>query len=291
MISYAQNYEDVLLNRIFKDINAGFYVDLGAGHPTFESVTKHFYDQGWRGINIEPRKNAFQMLQGERAADLNLNCCISNKAGTALFYEVGVFEDHHDTGGSSSLNQELAQEMEKAGVEVSVYEIEIMTLQELLSQYADRGIDFMKIDVEGHEMEVIQGNDWSKFRPKVLVIEALSPGRHEKYFEKWEQLLLDANYLFALFDGLNRYYVASEQSHLLEKFGSPVNVLDSYVPWQTWKTIGKQQALITAQALELQRFFASRSWRITAPLRAVMRVARSVKGFAVSYFTKRKIQV
>lgn len=72
MISYSQNFEDVILNRFFKNTNIGFYVDVGAHDPIIDSVTKHFYDKGWSGINIEPVNLAFKKLQAERKRDINL---------------------------------------------------------------------------------------------------------------------------------------------------------------------------------------------------------------------------
>ena len=73
MISYAQNFEDVILWRVFKDIISGFYIDVGAYHPRIDSVTKWFYDQGWNGINIEPSKEYLDRFYDERPRDLNLN--------------------------------------------------------------------------------------------------------------------------------------------------------------------------------------------------------------------------
>lgn len=77
-ISYAQNFEDVLINRVFKHKAKGFYIDVGALHPTIDSVTKAFYDIGWSGINIEPIKEYYELVQEERPRDINLNIALSN---------------------------------------------------------------------------------------------------------------------------------------------------------------------------------------------------------------------
>jgi hypothetical protein len=74
MISYAQNFEDVLLGRVFHNRTDGFYVDVGAGDPVELSVTKWFYDLGWSGINIEPNPTFHRKLVAERLRDVNLNC-------------------------------------------------------------------------------------------------------------------------------------------------------------------------------------------------------------------------
>src|SRR4051812_32202488 len=86
LISYAQNFEDVLLRRVFADREDGFYVDIGAFDPVIGSVTKIFYDRGWSGINIEPG-SAFERLKSERARDINLNIAILDEAGTLSFIE------------------------------------------------------------------------------------------------------------------------------------------------------------------------------------------------------------
>src|SRR5262249_24565486 len=87
MLSYAQNAEDVVLSRVFRDRTDRLYVDVGAFAPDKGSVTKHFYDLGWRGINVEPADEAFQQLCRERPRDVNLHVGISDHAGYATFYE------------------------------------------------------------------------------------------------------------------------------------------------------------------------------------------------------------
>ena len=88
MISYAQNREDVLLERVFADVENGFYIDVGAADPVLQSVTKHFYDRGWRGINVEPLPACFHRLQVTRPRDINLNMGLSACRGEMTFYEL-----------------------------------------------------------------------------------------------------------------------------------------------------------------------------------------------------------
>ena len=90
MISYAQNFEDVMLNRVFSDIKNGFYIDVGANDPVIDSVTKHFYDNGWTGINIEPVSEHFQALLAQRPKDINLQLAISLEEGELEFWESEV---------------------------------------------------------------------------------------------------------------------------------------------------------------------------------------------------------
>jgi hypothetical protein len=87
-ISYSQNCEDVLLHRALRSISKGHYVDVGAGDPKINSVTKAFYDAGWTGINVEPLPFRFQRLVAERPRDVNLGIVVSDTNGTVPFFVV-----------------------------------------------------------------------------------------------------------------------------------------------------------------------------------------------------------
>lgn len=226
MISYAQNREDVLLQRVFRDREHGFYVDVGAFDPCVGSVTKHFYDKGWRGINIEPGL-VFERLRAERPGDSNLNVAVSEQSGQVTFYE------HPADPGTSTLTADLDATLAHCRAERFARSVEAVTLRDVLERFQPGEIDFLKIDVEGHERQVLLGNDWVRFRPRVLVIEATLPYSNTPCHERWEQVVLQAGYLFAHFDGLNRYYVRQEDATLLERFAVPVNVLDHHVPEET----------------------------------------------------------
>jgi FkbM family methyltransferase len=226
MISYAQNREDVLLQRIFKEREQGFYVDVGAFDPTVGSVTKHFYDKGWRGINLEPGL-VFERLRAERPGDVNLNVAVSDRSGLVTYYE------HPADPGTSTLAPDLDPALAHCREGRAARCVEAITLREVFERFQPTEIDFLKIDVEGHERQVLLGNDWARFRPRVLVIEATLPYSNTPCHERWEDVVLQAGYRFAHFDGLNRYYVRREDAALLERFTAPVNVLDQYVPEET----------------------------------------------------------
>ena len=87
MISYAQNFEDVMLARALESVERGFYIDIGAWHPDRHSVTRHFYELGWNGINVEPGRTYFSLLKRRRPRDLNLNLAVSSHLGPVRFHE------------------------------------------------------------------------------------------------------------------------------------------------------------------------------------------------------------
>src|SRR5690349_18172580 len=89
MISYAQSFEDVLLNRAFRDRSSGFYIDIGAMDPVLTSVTKTFYDRGWHGINIEPAPTFHQKLMRDRTRDINLDVAVGERDEVKRLYFFG----------------------------------------------------------------------------------------------------------------------------------------------------------------------------------------------------------
>ena len=217
-ISYAQNHEDVLLGRVFPQ-SEGFYLDVGANHPVFHSVTKLFYERGWRGINIEPSPVVYSHLIEDRPRDVNLNVGLADRDGILNFYE--SMSRH----GWSTFRPELAEGYRAQGVPMVERTVPVTTLAKVCERHVDRTIDFLKIDAEGFEREVLLGADFSRWRPRVLLIENAWP-------EAWEPLIAGLDYRQAAFDGLNRYYVRGEDEHLLPAFASTANVLDNFVPYE-----------------------------------------------------------
>src|ERR1700737_1473289 len=94
MISYAQNFEDVMIARLFDDTHRGFYVDVGAAPPNFLSVTRHFYDRGWSGVNVEPTFRFYPLLCEDRPRHINLQCAIGNGPRFATLYEIPDYAEN-----------------------------------------------------------------------------------------------------------------------------------------------------------------------------------------------------
>lgn len=216
MISYAQVLEDVILNRALNTVQNGFYVDIGGYHPERDSVTKHFYDQGWRGINVEPGANYFPEFVRLRPRDINLQVAVSDHPGEATFYEMDQ---------TSTLETRFADRQREQ--QTGQYTVPLMTLAQICEQHAPHEIHFLKIDVEGHEAAVLRGADFARSRPWVMAIEAKEPNRLDvPTHQEWEHLVIAAGYTFAYADPLNRYYVANEHRELLQYFSIPI---DDYI--------------------------------------------------------------
>ncbi|MCX7286649.1 MAG: FkbM family methyltransferase [Rhodobacterales bacterium] len=227
LTSFTHSCEDVLLLRALSQVNVGFYIDVGAYDPVMESVTKVFYDRGWSGLNIEPNPVFLDRLQQDRPRDSNLGVAVSDHAGLADFNVVG------DTG-LSTLHPDQARQSAAGQFPVRTISVQTETLAALWATWVPAGqeVHFLKIDVEGAEHKVISGADWKRHRPWILVIEATLPRTTTASHAAWEPDVLAAGYLFAYFDGLNRYYVATEKAELLAAFDRPANpAVDNFKPF------------------------------------------------------------
>jgi FkbM family methyltransferase len=222
-ISYAQNSEDVLLWRALGHVQNGFYIDVGANDPEEHSVTKAFYDAGWRGISIEPLPSFHQAFLDARPRDVNLAIAAGSSNGELSLY------DTPDVRGWASPDQTVAEMHRAHGHTVEEITVPVRTLASVCEEHVRGEIHFLKVDVEGFEGEVLRGMDFARWRPWVLVIEATLPGSRETNHASWEQLVTGQRYRFAWFDGLNRYYVAEEHGELMAHFGIQPNVFDDFI--------------------------------------------------------------
>ena len=306
IVSYAQNAEDVRLWRVFSTKPDGFYVDVGAGDPVLHSVTKLFYDAGWSGLNIEPGPMHAALLEA-RSRDLNLAVAVSTKEGLADFWTSSP-----DSGLSSFVPPD--EQSVPEGFSFEKTRVRCARLDTLIEEHAaGREIDFLKIDVEGAEGEVLRTFNPEIIRPTVILLEAISPIENRRNHHEWETLLTDHGYSFAAFDGINRFYVTDERADLIDALAYPMSVLDRYEPIDvvaerfraqqqlerenatlervnaTLRDAVRQRDLANAalaarnddlvarndrMAAELSTIKTTVSWRVTRPLRAVRRRQR-----------------
>ena len=238
-ISYAQNFEDVMLWRALKGFPVGNYVDIGAQGPTHFSVTKAFYDRGWRGINIDAVPEIVERLKTNRPEDTNHTFFVGVGDGELDVFQIG------DTG-ISTCRKDYAERHQRAGHPISKIRVEVRTLTSILeeSEITNDRFHFLKIDVEGAEADVLLGLDLEKFRPWIVVVEATEPNSTTPSLE-FEPLLLAKRYNYVYFDGLNRFYVAEEKPDLTQAFQSPPCVFDDF---DLWATVQAQEATVAEQA-------------------------------------------
>jgi len=211
---YSQYYEDYILGYVFKGYEHGFYVDVGANDPDDSSVTKYFYLAGWRGINIEPIPELIEKLNKSRPEDTNKGVAISDKPGELPFYKSSK------NSGLSTLSPKIAASHRTNGYEFTKILIPVTTLTAVLDEHAKgkSEITFMNVDVEGFEKQVFSSIDFKRYTPRVIMAESTAPLTEAPTYQVWEPILINNGYIFAMSDGLNRYYVHKTEEKLLPKF-------------------------------------------------------------------------
>ncbi len=211
-LSYAANLEDYHLARAFKGQAGGFYIDVGAGHPVADNVSCWFYLKGWRGLVVEPQRQLIELYPLVRPRDIAVPKLLGRTHGEVDFHVV------ERLNGFSSIVPEHARNAREFGAGFHTCRMPMTTLAAICEEHGVGTIDFLKIDVEGAEGDVLAGGDFRRFRPRVVLLEALAPGTMAENFAEWEPFLLDQGYVFVLFDGLNRFYVAQEDEALIAGF-------------------------------------------------------------------------
>ena len=171
--SFSQEGEDLLLKRIFEHKKNGFYIDVGAHHPFRFSNTYLFYKKGWKGINLDAMPNSMKIFEKYRPRDINLEIPVGKDGEKLVYYifnepALNTFDKNRIEAIVSKSVYTLIREME----------IQIRSLKSILDEYLPKGqnIDFMSIDVEGLDFEVLKSNDWKKYRPEILLVESLGGG-------------------------------------------------------------------------------------------------------------------
>lgn len=215
LISYARNFEDVLLWRALGHVEAGFYVDAGAGDPHSDSLTLAFYQRGWRGLNVEPAPDLQLRLRQARPADINVAAAVAERAGAGLLYQLpGTL--------LSTLDQDQARQLSGAGHAVVRRQVELRTLDALCAAHAEAVIHFLRLDAAGAETAALAGLDLQRWRPWILLVRAASAQ------PEWQARVLAAGYTLAHDDGRNHYYVAAEQAALAQALRLPPSPLDDF---------------------------------------------------------------
>ncbi|MDT3676189.1 FkbM family methyltransferase [Microcystis wesenbergii] len=169
-LCFSQEGEDILLERIFENKTKGFYVDIGSHHPQRFSNTYNLYLKGWSGINIDPMPNSMQKFNQLRKRDTNLELGISSTKKTLNYY---IFNETALNGFNKPLSLER-DKLENYEI-IDIKEIDTFPLSEILNKYLpeNKHIDVMSIDVEGLDYQILESNDWDKYRPSIILVEEI----------------------------------------------------------------------------------------------------------------------
>lgn len=221
MISYAQNFEDVILMRALKHVEKGVYVDIGAHDPVENSVSLAFYERGWRGVHVEPSPRAAESLRLARPDEMTIEAACTTRSGPIEISLVG------DTGLTTG-KPEFAQLHSQSGWKLENVKVATVTLENVLSQFEKSDVHWLKIDVEGMEGEVLESWGSSKVRPWIVAIESTIPFSPIENFQDWHGELESRGYVFVYFDGLNRFYVHESRKEICQSFGPGPNYFDDF---------------------------------------------------------------
>jgi FkbM family methyltransferase len=173
-LSFAQHGEDLVLAEMLADTPSGFYVDVGAFDPVMWSNTFGLYRRGWRGLTVEPSPGRSSHFQSRRPRDRHVECAVSSSQRSVTLFRLG------DQGWATAMNSTSHEFIASRGIENLVTqgtEVPARRLDELLDEYLPSGctVDLLSIDVEGMDLDVLHSNDWTRYRPAVVIIEDSDP--------------------------------------------------------------------------------------------------------------------
>ena len=202
-LSFSQEGEDLVLARILgeKQISSGFFVDVGAHHPTRFSNTYYFYRRGWSGINIDALPGTEKLFKRMRPRDINIECGVAQVPGEMTYYQF------NDPALNTFSKSEAERKNQSPYHLIGTQTIAVRTLADILQENVPSGtvIDFMSVDAEGLDYEILLSNNWERFRPQVLVVELLNTELTDYYQNPTAVFLKRLNYrLFA--KTLNSYF-------------------------------------------------------------------------------------
>lgn len=195
---YGEFGEDVFINRILKSINSGKYVDVGCYHPFKGSLTVDLYKKGWTGINIDISKTSIDLFNLIRTKDINLNIAVSNFDGETHYYE------------NSPINQQNS--LIKSNESQKTVKIKCKKLNTILEENNLNKFEYLNIDVEGNELNVVKGLDLVKYKPNLITIENNNLIIEDYIKSEIYNLLKDRNYDFIGKSGVTNFFLIKKFS-------------------------------------------------------------------------------
>lgn len=166
--SYSQDGEDLLIVEYFKDTKNGTYLDIGCHHPIRFSNTHLLYRKNWKGINIDANNFTINLFNLFRTRDLNLNATISPVSGLVNFYEF------NDSALNGIIDDDQVDIIMNQGYKVvSKKVIYAYSINDLFTKYkiGEKNFEFLKIDVEGSDFEILKQINLKKHNVELIMIE------------------------------------------------------------------------------------------------------------------------
>ena len=178
-IFYSNWGVDKMAEDFFKQKKEGFFIDVGCHQPFLNNNTYILYKKGWRGINIDLDFGSIDMFNFFRKEDTNIQAAVSNSVDEKNLYFF------HNRSAVNTLS------IKKGAKSREIKKITTSTLNKIIenSIYKDKEIDFLSIDVEGYEIEVLKGLDFDKYKPKLVVLEFSDHDIKEFYNQKINDIL------------------------------------------------------------------------------------------------------
>ncbi len=210
-----------MLWRALKHVERGFYIDIGAQDPRIDSVSLLFYEQGWRGMHVEPTPYYAEALRRGRPDETVLQAAVGRESTALRFYEI-------PGTGISTADEKIVEQHRARGFQDREVVVPCVTLASVFEAAGDKDIHWLKVDVEGFERQVLDSWGGSAARPWIVVVESTLPLTQIDCHDEWETVLDRRGYSAVYFDGLNRYYIADERHELKRAFAVPPNVFDDF---------------------------------------------------------------
>jgi FkbM family methyltransferase len=186
--SYSNWGIDMMADFFFRNKKEGIYIDVGCHHPLINNNTYPLYKRGWKGINIDIDYGAIDSFNFLRSKDTNIEIAVSDTTGEAeLFF-------YHNRAAKNTLSKEKGFDSKE------IQKIKTSTLNKVIenSIYKDQKINFISIDVEGYELNVLKGFDFKKYKPDLVVLELIQEGMTEFFHQNIENIQNSEVYLYMI---------------------------------------------------------------------------------------------
>jgi FkbM family methyltransferase len=204
---YSQSGEDYILSKLFEGQNEGFFVEIGCIDGKRFSNTLHFAERGWKGLCVEAHNDYIELLKENRPESIIVHAAVGEcDEKNVKFYA-------NSRGSLSSLDESKGEEFQEKFGEYftgfEVQQVEKLTLNSIFTKHNITKIDILSLDIEGYEVEALQGLDLKKFRPTVFVIESDSLEQQQQF----DALLFPAGYTLIGKIGANLFYSSDMSLH------------------------------------------------------------------------------